>query len=145
VKYQRRIKEILNEGNQMKLSRKGHSVFALILVSGLFIAPINMYSAHGSASKVSPSKTAIFVGGDIHTLTYTADGLFVTGHQAGNVSTDGGVSWKVISSFNNADIMGWATTSSGYLAGGHTGMYRTTNRGKTFSRGPERYLLDTFS
>jgi photosystem II stability/assembly factor-like uncharacterized protein len=30
--------------------------------------------------------------------------------------------------------MGWATTSAGYLAGGHTGLYRSTDGGKTFTK-----------
>ena len=76
----------------------------------------------------------MYVGGDIHTLTFTKDGLFVTGHQGGSYSTNDGLKWISVPSFKNVDIMGWATTSAGYLAGGHTGLYRSTDGGKTFTK-----------
>lgn len=79
-------------------------------------------------------KVSTFVGGDIHTLTYTKSGLFVTGHESGSISTNEGFKWNAIPSFRNADIMGWATTNSGYLAGGHNGMFRSSNGGKSFAR-----------
>ena len=75
-----------------------------------------------------------FVGGDIHTLTFTKDGLFVTGHEGGSLSTNEGVKWKSVASFKNTDIMGWATTDSGYLAGGHNGLFRSSDGGKSFIR-----------
>lgn len=90
------------------------------------------------ASATDPSKigkrTSTFVGGDIHTLTFTKNGIFVTGHEAGSNSTDEGIKWRNIASINNADIMGLATTNLGYLAGGHNGLFRSTNGGKTFTR-----------
>ena len=75
-----------------------------------------------------------FVGSDIHTLTFTNSGLFVTGHSAGSYSTNEGIKWRGIASFNNVDIMGWATTNLGFLAGGHNGLYKSTNGGKLFTR-----------
>lgn len=114
----------------MKRTTLSTSVF-LIAISGSLISP-----AAASASdplKVTKRATT-FVGGDIHTLTFTKNGLFVTGHEAGSNSTDEGVSWKNISSINNADIMAWATTKLGYLAGGHNGLFRSINGGKTFTR-----------
>lgn len=91
-------------------------------------------TARGAVVPQLTPRAMSYVGGDIHTLTFTKDGLFVTGHQAGSYSTNQGMKWIPVPSFKNADIMGWATTSAGYLAGGHTGLYRSTDGGKTFTR-----------
>lgn len=90
--------------------------------------------ANASATTSHPQRSTTFVGGDIHTLTYTTSGLFVTGHKSGSLSTNEGYAWKAIPSFKNADIMGWATTNLGYLAGGHNGLFRSTDGGKSFVR-----------
>jgi photosystem II stability/assembly factor-like uncharacterized protein len=79
-------------------------------------------------------KMTTFVGGDIHTLTFTKDGLFVTGHEGGSLSTSEGMKWNSIASFKGADIMGWATTNSTYLAGGHNGLFKSSDGGKSFTR-----------
>jgi photosystem II stability/assembly factor-like uncharacterized protein len=102
----------------------------LTLGSSLSIS-VNAFAVDAS-KKIK--RTSAFVGGDLHTLTFTKDGLFVTGHEAGSNSTDEGIKWRNIASLNNADIMGWATTNNGYLAGGHNGLYGSINRGKTFTR-----------
>lgn len=101
---------------------------ALILILSLVTAPT------ASATTSNVKGTTTFVGGDIHTLTYTNNGLYVTGHLSGSVSKDEGITWKAVPSFKNADIMGWATTNAGYLAGGHNGLFRSTNGGKSFAR-----------
>lgn len=101
---------------------------ALILIFGL--ATIASTSAATSHAK----RSTTFVGGDIHTLSFTNTGLFVTGHESGSLSTDEGFTWKPIPSFKNADIMGWATTNLGYLAGGHNGLFRSAKDGKSFVR-----------
>ena len=100
------------------------SIFGLFVVSNAVAADVS--------KKVQRMST--FVGGDIHTLTFTKNGLFVTGHEAGSYSTDEGMHWKKISTINNVDIMSWATTTLGYLAGGHNGLYKSTNGGKSFTR-----------
>jgi photosystem II stability/assembly factor-like uncharacterized protein len=104
----------------------------LIAVLGSLISEAAVASA-SDPLKVT-KRTSTFVGGDIHTLTFTKNGLFVTGHQAGSNSTNEGIKWRNISSINNADIMGWAITNLGYLAGGHNGLFGSTNGGKTFTR-----------
>ncbi len=90
--------------------------------------------ANASATTSHAKRSTTFVGGDIHTLTYTKTGLFVTGHESGSLSKNEGLTWKFIPSFKNADIMGWATTNVGYLAGGHNGLFRSANDGKSFVR-----------
>ncbi|MDP1711699.1 MAG: hypothetical protein Q8K86_04485 [Candidatus Nanopelagicaceae bacterium] len=118
----------------MKKVKRG--IFAtsgfLILTLGFSISIATSAIATDPAKDVK--RTSTFVGGDLHTLTFTKDGLFVTGHQGGSNSTDEGIKWRKISSITNADIMGWATTNVGYLAGGHIGLFKSTNRGKTFTR-----------
>jgi photosystem II stability/assembly factor-like uncharacterized protein len=117
--------------------RVAKNKFAFVaLLTGFAIGSNPLYSTSAGAAN-SPTKIQrmnTFVGGDIHTLTYTKSGLFVTGHEAGSYSIDEGMKWKNIASLNSADIMGWATTDLGFLAGGHTGLFRSTNSGKTFTR-----------
>ena len=108
----------------------------LILALGISTAiGINLFvlpTVHAAVNPKDHQRGMSFVGGDIHTLTFTRDGLFVTGHQGGSYSTNDGVKWISVPSFKNADIMGWATTNVGYLAGGHTGLYRSTGSGMPF-------------
>ncbi|HEY3292291.1 MAG TPA: hypothetical protein VGJ85_01485 [Candidatus Nanopelagicaceae bacterium] len=106
----------------------GSIVIAFGLTLGLIAGPV------ASATTSHAKKMTTFVGGDIHTLTYTNTGLYVTGHLSGSISKDEGITWKTVPSFKNADIMGWATTNGGYLAGGHNGLFRSTNGGKSFTR-----------
>jgi photosystem II stability/assembly factor-like uncharacterized protein len=108
--------------------------FAALMFSVLLLTSNLMPSASASVNTGHPQRMTTFVGGDIHTLTSTKNGLFVTGHQSGSMSTNEGYTWKAIASFKNVDIMGWATTDVGYLAGGHDGLFRSTNAGKTFVR-----------
>lgn len=115
------------------LNKRAVSRLALAtLTIGIVLFPIANSVAAQSATSVRRMTT--FVGGDIHTLTLTKNGLFVTGHEGGSYSMDEGVKWKSVPTLSNTDIMGWATTSSGYLAGGHNGLYRSTDGGKTFKR-----------
>ena len=105
---------------------------SLIAASALTVSLIIAPTAEATTSH--GKRTATFVGDDLHTLTYTKAGLFVTGHQSGSVSKDGGLTWKVVPSFKNVDVMAWATTGNGYLAGGHNGLFRSINNGKSFTR-----------
>ena len=110
----------------------------IILVMSTSIAvSINYFvlpTAQASITAKASPRAMPYVGSDIHSLTFTKDGLFVTGHQAGSYSNNQGMKWISVPSFKNADIMGWATTNRGYLVGGHTGLYRSTDGGKTFAR-----------
>ena len=96
------------------------------------LVPANVISSLAADPSAKVQRFTTFVGGDIHTLTYTKTGLFVTGHESGSLSKDEGMTWKSIPSFKNVDIMAWATTNSGYLAGGHNGLFRSTSGGKSF-------------
>ena len=104
------------------------------LLATLALSFIALPLTNATGAVVHAKNTTTFVGGDIHTLTFTKAGLFVTGHEAGSLSTDGGMKWKSVPSFQNVDVMAWATTSLGYLAGGHTGLLKSNDGGKNFQR-----------
>lgn len=101
-----------------------------ILGGGLFLASSSADTRQSSGVKNS----RVFVGGDLHTLTVVGNQLFVTGHEGAGVSINGGRSWHTIASLNYADIMGWSTTPKGFLAGGHPGLYRSSDNGSTFTK-----------
>ena len=74
------------------------------------------------------------VGGDLHSLIAIGDALYVAGHDAAAVSRDGGRQWQQIKSLNGSDAMGWALTADAVLAGGHPGLYRSTDGAATFAK-----------
>lgn len=108
--------------------------FPLVSIVAVASIALAITSSWPSNASTKVHRMTTFVGGDIHTLTYTKNGLFVTGHESGSVSANGGYTWSAIPSFRNADIMGWATTDIGFLAGGHNGMFKSTDGGKSFAR-----------
>lgn len=114
----------------------GNKYWKLTFVVALSIAmiPANVVPSSAASSSAKVRRSTTFVGPDVHTLTYTNDGLFMTGHESGSLSKDEGVTWNPISSFKNKDIMDWAITNAGYLAGGHDGLFKSTNGGKTFTQ-----------
>lgn len=76
-------------------------------------------------------------GGDFHSIVVDPsqrDRIFVGGHQAVSVSTDGGATWREIVSLRDADAMGWAFTSDAIYVSGHPGLTRSTDGGRTFQR-----------
>ncbi|MFP5318211.1 MAG: WD40/YVTN/BNR-like repeat-containing protein [Acidimicrobiia bacterium] len=75
------------------------------------------------------------VGGDLHTLVVDAtqaQRLYVGGHQAAAVSSDGGRTWAEVPSLRNADGMGWAFVGDAVWMGGHPGLRRSTDGGRSF-------------
>lgn len=114
--------------------KRSFSIISKFLIVLLGFTPSLTFDASATEVSKIAKRTSAFVGGDLHTLTFTKDGLFVTGHEGGGNSKDEGIKWRNIASIGNADIMGWATTDVGYLAGGHNGLFRSTNGGKTFTR-----------
>lgn len=75
-----------------------------------------------------------YVGGDLHVMASIDDRLYVGGHDAAAVSTDGGRTWTAVESLRGADPMGWAQTPDGMLVGGHPGLFRSTDNGATFDK-----------
>lgn len=76
----------------------------------------------------------IFVGGHLHTMTAMRDRLFVTGHDGAGMSDDGGKTWIPLTSLKEADIMSWTSVASTILAGGHVGLFKSTDKGLTFKK-----------
>ena len=75
------------------------------------------------------------VGGDFHSLVAdptTPGRLFVGGHRAVSVSSDGGRSWSSIDSLENADAMGWAFAEGTIYVTGHPGISRSSDGGASF-------------
>lgn len=109
---------------------------AAVLGVGLIIGGVfYMNNQSGNSPTASSSnKSQVYVGGDLHTLTAVGGQLYVTGHEAAGVSADGGKSWMSIPSLNNADVMAWSKTSTAFLVGGHSGLFRSTDGGATFTK-----------
>lgn len=76
----------------------------------------------------------IFVGDHLHTMSVLGNRFFMTGHEGAGMSDDGGRSWTPMSSLNGADVMSWTTTSKTILAGGHFGLFKSTDKGATFKQ-----------
>ena len=73
------------------------------------------------------------VGGDLHAVGQLDDRLFVGGHAGAGVrATAGG--WAQIDSLDGKDVMSWAASGQRILAGGHAGLYGSTDHGSTFTR-----------
>ena len=76
-------------------------------------------------------------GGDFHSLVVDSSDpqrIFVGGHQAVSVSTDGGATWTEVDSLRDADAMGWAFTSDAIYVSGHPGLNGSTDDGASFER-----------
>ena len=107
-----------------------------ILGVGAIIAALFFLSNGSDNSEQSgeSDRSQIFVGGDLHALNAFGDRLYVSGHEGAGVSINGGASWQAISTLKNTDVMGWSKTTSGVLAGGHPGLFRSTDDGATFAK-----------
>ena len=73
------------------------------------------------------------VGGDLHAVGQVGDRLFVSGHggAAFRAATGG---WTQIASLDDKDVMALAASGKTVLAGGHAGLYSSTDDGTTFSQ-----------
>ncbi|TQL68882.1 hypothetical protein FB381_2781 [Nocardioides albertanoniae] len=80
------------------------------------------------------------VGDDLHVVGELDGRLFVGGHGgAGSRRITGG--WTQIDTLDNKDVMAWAQSGGGILAGGHAGLYRSSD-GSTFAAVPGLPLSD---
>ena len=90
--------------------------------------------ANAASKPISPMKNQLYVGDHLHTMSVLGNRFFVTGHDGAGMSDDGGRSWIPMSSLNGADVMSWTTTSKTILAGGHFGLFKSTDKGATFKQ-----------
>jgi hypothetical protein len=76
-------------------------------------------------------------GGDFHSLAVDPTDpqrVFVGGHQAVSVSSDGGATWEEVDSLRDADAMGWALVGDDVYVSGHPGLNESTDGGRSFER-----------
>ena len=105
---------------------------AALLLAGAVGFLVSRGGDPGAGDTAGPQPT-VSVGGDLHSVTSIGNALYVGGHEAVGVSRDSGSTWQQVKSLDNADAMGWAVTDSVVLAGGHPGLYRSTDQGVTFN------------
>ena len=107
-----------------------------ILGVGAIIATLFFLSSNpdNAGQSGESDKSQVFVGGDLHALNAFGDRLYISGHAGAGMSSDGGVSWKDISTLKNTDAMGWSKTSNKFLVGGHPGLFQSTDEGSTFKK-----------
>lgn len=104
-----------------------------VLVAAVVVAIVSL----GGEADDGTSGAGGFTGGDFHSLVVDpADPqrLFVGGHQAVSLSTDGGTTWTEVDSLRDADAMGWAFAGDAVYVSGHPGLNRSTDNARTFER-----------
>lgn len=81
------------------------------------------------------------VGDDLHAVAQIRERVFVGGHTgAGYRSEDDG--WTQIPSLDAKDVMAWASSDADVLAGGHGGLYTSSDDGDSFARVPNVPVSD---
>lgn len=90
--------------------------------------------ADAASSPNGSMMNQIYVGDHLHTMSVMGHRFFMTGHEGAGMSDNGGSSWTPMPSLNGADVMSWTTASKTILAGGHNGLFTSTNNGTTFKR-----------
>lgn len=90
--------------------------------------------ADASSNLAGSMMNQVYVGDHLHTMTVMGKRFFVTGHDGAGMSMNGGSSWTSMPSLNGADVMSWTTSSKTILAGGHNGLFKSTNNGVSFKK-----------
>lgn len=105
-------------------------VVALVAVAAVVIALV----VRNGGDTLAAWGEAPVVGSDLHTVLAVDGSLYVGGHARAAVSGDDGKTWQDIGDLEGADAMGWAASGDTLLAGGHPGLYRSTDGGATFEQ-----------
>lgn len=108
----------------------GIAIVGAVLSGGLPLATADSNPTPSTNSMMNQ----IFVGGHLHTMSIVGSRFFVTGHEGAGRSDDGGKTWTPMPSLNSADVMSWTTTSKTILAGGHFGLFKSSDKGITFKQ-----------
>lgn len=90
--------------------------------------------AQAASGQTGSMMNQIYVGDHLHTMSILGHRFFVTGHDGAGMSNNGGSSWTSMPSLNGADVMSWTTSSKTILAGGHNGLFKSTNNGVSFKK-----------
>lgn len=114
------------------MKRIAKSLIVIATAGGLLaVSPVG---ADASSNPNSSMKNQIYVGDHLHTMSVMGNRFFVTGHDGAGMSDDGGRSWVATPSLNGADVMSWTTSSKTILAGGHIGLFISSDEGTTFKK-----------
>jgi photosystem II stability/assembly factor-like uncharacterized protein len=108
---------------------------ALLIAAALVVVGVVALIATREATPARTSTSVPVVGPDLHSLVVdpTERGrLWIGSHRGASVSTDGGQTWRVEPSLDDADAMGWAFQRDTILVGGHPGISVSTDGGQTF-------------
>ncbi len=104
----------------------GGALVSAVLVGFVLVA---VGRDRGTAQSTQARGSGGFVGGDFHSLVadpVVAKRIFVGGHQAVSVSSNGGATWSEVPSLAGADAMGWAFDDTTMWVGGHPGLAKAT-------------------
>lgn len=121
--------EAKRSARRWQLLTRGGAAVAVVAVVAVIVA---LAAGGGDGSRAASG--APVVGGDLHTVMAVDDVLYVGGHAQAAVSRDDGKTWQEIASLEGADPMGWAASEGELLAGGHPGLYRSTDGGTNFEK-----------
>ena len=126
------------ENRILGLSPKARRIVLPLLAVAVVVVIVGSIANRRDASSDASGPT---VGGDLHAVGQLGDRLFVGGHGgAGFRAASGG--WTQIDSLDSKDVMGWALSGQTTLAGGHAGLYSSTDDGSSFSQVPGLPISD---
>jgi photosystem II stability/assembly factor-like uncharacterized protein len=108
-----------------------------VLLAGVAVAAVLIFLFVRDKEGATPrTSSAGFTGGDFHSMVVDPQNpkrIFVGGHQAVSVSTDGGKSFRQVESLANRDAMGWGFVGSTIYVSGHPGLTVSADGGETFN------------
>lgn len=126
------------ESRILGLSPKARRFVLPFLAVAVAVVAVGSLASRQDASSDASGPT---VGGDLHAVGQLGNRLFVGGHDgAGFRAPTGG--WTQIATLDNKDVMGWAASGQTLLAGGHAGLYSSTDDGSTFDPVPGLPISD---
>ena len=114
------------------LSRRARHVVVPVVLVAVVVILIGQFVRSARGEGTADESTGPRLGGDLHALAELGDRVFVGGH-GGAGSWTAGTGWSQIPSLDHKDVMGWAVTERGILAGGHAGLYVSRDGGRTFT------------
>ncbi len=124
----------MNGAWRPSLRRKTSLAFAIALAIFLALVVVLVFRQRAASPRGESKTGGGFVGGDFHSFVadpLVAGHVFVGGHQAVSLSSDGGASWVEIPSLANADAMGWSFSGGDIWVSGHPGIVKTSDNTKT--------------
>lgn len=113
--------------------RPAGNLNARLLAIAVVIAALVAGIAYWLTSRNDDAATSgtVRVGGDLHALAWMGDKLYVGGHQGAGALTNG--AWAQIDTLDDIDAMSFGSTGSSIFAGGHAGLFVSTDGGVTFA------------